>query len=246
MGLAESFAKAFFLPDSDAPFSAAVPLRFPVLEDRLWGLVFGASPPSPAQPSPAQPSPQLSPAQLGPAQPSPTFVVGLAESSAKASFLPDSNAPFSAAVTLRFWSIFGLFGAAVPLRFPVLDGRLWGLVVCVFPPQASEASPAQPAAQPSPAQPSSASPKVVVGLAESFAKAFFLPDSDAPFSAAVTLRFWPAFGSFGAAVPLRFPVLEGRLWGLVLISGKQNRQRRHRSWSVFGRLGPPCRCASLS
>ena len=30
--------------------------------------------------------------------------------------------PFSAAVTLRFWCVFGPFGAAVPLRLAVLEG----------------------------------------------------------------------------------------------------------------------------
>ena len=69
-------------------------------------------------PSPAHHAGQVSPAQLStgqlhpikkakPAQPKPWR--GRCQSSAKGFFLPDSDAPFSAAGTLRFWSVFGPF-----------------------------------------------------------------------------------------------------------------------------------------
>ena len=101
------------------------------------------------QPSPAQPKPWCGPCQ----------------SSAKGFFLPDSEVPFSAAGALRFCSVFGRFGAAVPLRFAVLRGRLWGLVFGASPAQASEPSPAQPKPWCGPCQSSS----------------LFLPDSDVAF-----------------------------------------------------------------
>ena len=46
---------------------------------------------------------------------------------------------------------------------------------------------------------------------------FFLQNSDAPFSAPRRPRFGSVFGPFGAAVPLRFPVLKPWLRGLVFI-----------------------------
>ena len=137
--------------------------------------------PSLAQPRPAQPTTQArsaqpssqtaSPVQPGqhrsgqarpqpsPAQPKPWC--GPCQSSAKGFFLPDSEVPFSAAGALRFCSVFGRFGAAVPLRFAVLEPRLWGLVFGASPAQASEPSPASPA-----------QPKPWCGPCQSSAKAF--------------------------------------------------------------------------
>ena len=60
-----------------------------------------------------------------------------------------------------------------------------------------------------------AQPKRWWGPCQSSTKGFFLLDSDVAFSAPRRPRFWPVFGPFGAAVPLRFPVLRGWLWGLV-------------------------------
>ena len=107
----------------------------------------------------------------------------------------------------RFWSVFGLFGAAVPLRFAVLKPRLWGLVFGAQP----ELSPAPP----SPGLASPGQPKPWCGPCQSSANGFFLLDSAVAFSAPRRHRFWCVFGSFGAAVPLRFAVLKPRLWGLV-------------------------------
>ena len=228
-------------------FGAAVPLRFPVLKPRLWGLVFGARS---AQPSPAQPT----------AHPKPWC--GPCQSSAKGFFL------FSAPRRHRFWSVFGQFGAAMPLRFPVLKPRLWGLV---FGARSAQPSPAQPTAQPKP----------WCGPCQSSAKGFFLLDSDAPFSAPRRHRFWSVFGQFGAAMPLRFPVLKPRLWCLVFgarsaqpspaqptaqptaqpkpwcgpcqssakgffLLGFRRTVFGYRGASLLVRLGPPCRCVSPS
>ena len=146
--------------------------------------------PSLAQPRPAQPTTQArsaqpssqtaSPVQPGqhrsgqarpqpsPAQPKPWC--GPCQSSAKGFFLPDSEVPFSAAGALRFCSVFGRFGAAVPLRFAVLEPRLWGLVFGASPAQASEPSPAQP----SPAQ-------ALVWALPKLCQSLFLPDSDVAF-----------------------------------------------------------------
>ena len=115
-----------------------------------------ASPAQPGQHRSGQARPQLSPAQPKP-------WCGPCQSSAKGFFLPDSEVPFSAAGALRFCSVFGRFGAAVPLRFAILRGRLWGLVFGASPAQASE---------PSPAQPSPAQPKPWCGPCQSSAKAF--------------------------------------------------------------------------
>ena len=67
---------------------------------------------------------------------------------------------FSAPTHHRFWSVFGLFGAAIPLRFAVLKGRLWGLVFGAS------------SAQPRPAQASPGQPKPWCGPCQSSAKAF--------------------------------------------------------------------------
>ena len=111
---------------------------------------------------------------------------GPCQSSAKRFFLLDSDVAFSAPRRPRFWPVFGVFGAAVPLRFPVLRGWLWGLVwglpeLRSRPGTIAEVkqSRAEPKAQPRPAQPRPAQ-------------------------------------ACQAAVPLRFPVLRGWLWGLVL------------------------------
>ena len=85
--------------------------------------------------------------------------------------------------------------------------------------------------------------EALVRPCQSSAKAFFLPDSDASFSAAGMLRFGSVFGLFGAAVPLRFPVVRGWLWGLVF--GAQPSPAKalpdRAVCSAFGaaRLGPP-------
>ena len=122
------------------------------------------------KPSPARPA-QVRPGQAT-AEPSPAQAVvwGPCQSSAKGFFLPDSEVPFSAAGALRFCSVFGRFGAAVPLRFAVLRGRLWGLVFGASPAQASEPSPAQP----SPAQ-------ALVWALPKLCQSLFLPDSDVAF-----------------------------------------------------------------
>ena len=158
-----------------------MPLRFPVLKGRPVLAQPSLAQLSVAQPSPAQAS-QRSPGQAGPGQPKPC------QSSAKGFVLPDSDAPFSAAVTLRFWSVFGLFGAAVPLRSPVLKGRPVLAQPSLAQLSVAQPSPAQ-ASQRSPGQAGPGQPKPC----QSSAKGFVLPDSDAPFSAAVTLRFWSVF-----------------------------------------------------
>ena len=122
-----------------------------------------ASPVQPGQHRSGQARPQPSPAQPKP-------WCGPCQSSAKGFFLPDSEVPFSAAGALRFCSVFGRFGAAVPLRFAVLRGRLWGLVFGASPAQASEPSPAQP----SPAQ-------ALVWALPKLCQSLFLPDSDVAF-----------------------------------------------------------------
>ena len=160
-----------------------------------WFLV-----PNPAQHSPAQPT----------AQPKPWC--GPCQSSAKGFFLLDSDAPFSAPRRLLFRSVFGSLGAAVPLRFAVLKARLWGLVF---------------GAQPklSPAPPSPGQPRLAQALVWALPKLcqwlFLVVDSDAAFSAPRRHRFWCVFGSFAAAVPLRFAVLKPRLWGLPSYSPAQ-------------------------
>ena len=147
---------------------------------------------------------------------------------------------------------FGSFGAAVPLRLAVLEGpclvRSWRAKVlpsrarlCHGPAQpqlslaesslavglptpASEVQPSPAHTQLSPlssAQPRRAqpSPRVGVGLAESCARRPIFGRRNAPF----LVCFWLVWGRRAAA----FPCFGG-------------------SWSVFGRLGPPCRCVSLS
>ena len=193
-------------------FGAAVPLRFAVLKPRLWGLVLGAQPKlSPAPPSPGQPKPWCGPCQ----------------SSANGFFLLDSDVAFSALRRPRFWCVFGLFGAAVPLRSAVLKPRLWGLV---FGAHLTQPSPAEP----SPAQElNQAQPKPWCGPCQSSAKGFFLLDSDVAFSAHRRHRFWSAFGSFGTAVPLRSAVLKPRLWGLVFgASSAQLRPAQAVVWAL--------------
>ena len=95
----------------------------------------------------------------------------------------------------------------------------------------AKAFPSYAKAEPSPAQPRpgramwalphgslclDAQPKRWWGPCQSSAKGFFLLDSDVAFSGPRRPRFWPVFGPFGAAVPLRFAVLRGWLWRLVL------------------------------
>ena len=130
-------------------------------------------------PGPTQPSPQPSPAQPSPAhthlsRAAPALAWALPKLGQQlclirfsrfvrfrfmACFcLLDSDVAFSAPSRHRFWSVFGSFGAAVPLRFAVLKPRLWGLVFG-----------AQPKAQPRPAQ---SSPSLSVGLAKALPKAF--------------------------------------------------------------------------
>ena len=136
------------------------------------------------------------------------------QSCAKGFVLPDSDVAFSAAGTVRFWSVFGWFGAAVPLRFAVLRGRLRGLALGPSKPSPAQVGLAKlcqrlfltgfrccvlgrSSARPRPVQPG---PAQACKPWQSSAKGFFLPDSDAPFSAAGTLRFSSVFGLFGAAV----------------------------------------------
>ena len=206
--------------------------------------------PSPVQPSLAQPSP-AQPSQPSQAQPQGSPIgVGLAKAPPKAFLLLDSDGPFSAPQRHRFWYVFGPFGAAVPLRFPVLRGWLWGFLLglpevrsrrvpglpTLTPAQATQPSPSLgvgPAqAKPSPGQLAQSRPGQ---LAQSrpgqpkpcLGKGFVLPDSEVPFSAARTLRFWSVWGRRAAAFPCfeevalgpRFgspsPVLKGRAQALV-------------------------------
>ena len=66
---------------------------------------------------------------------------------------------------LRFGSVFGLFGAAVPPRFPVLRGWLWGFVLGLPEvrsrrvPGLLTLTPAQPSPKPSPGQLAQAQPR---------------------------------------------------------------------------------------
>ena len=162
-GPCQSCAKGFFLPDSDQaqPSSAQASPSTQVRSAQPSSQT--ASPVQPGQHRSGQARPQPSPAQPKP-------WCGPCQSSAKGFFLPDSEVPFSAAGALRFCSVFGRFGAAVPLRFAVLRGRLWGLVFGASPAQASEPSPAQP----SPAQ-------ALVWALPKLCQSLFLPDSDVAF-----------------------------------------------------------------
>ena len=201
--------------------------------------------PSPAQPSPAQPSPahpnpaqrglsQLSPDQPCPAQaqPSPAHGVGRAKTLPNVFLVLDLEVPFAAPRRLRFWSVFGSFLAAVPLRFAVLERQFLGPFFAAFPAVSlsvspwPQLSPAQPSpsqlsqtrpAQPSPAQPSPAQPSPAQRAAHSPCQSFAKVDLEVPFAAPRQLRFWSVFGSFGAAVPLRFAVLERRFWDFFLL-----------------------------
>ena len=130
------------------------------------------------------------------------------QGSAKGFDLPDSEVPFSAVRTLRFWSVFGPFGAAVPLRFPVLRGWLWGLVLGL-PDTRSRSGAGLPKlsslVQPGPGQFSPAQPKPGKALPKAFltgSRAAILGRRNAP--------FLPVFGSFGAArCAAAFPCPEG-------------------------------------
>ena len=297
--IAKAVPKAF-LPDSDASFSAAgmlrfwsvfglfgaaVQVRFRVVRGWLWGLVFGAEPssvkgfvsgglfrfsqPSPAQPSPAQPAQhpgQLSPAPRQPqhsprALPKPCqrfsyrkkFLTGF-----RRIVLGRRNASF----WVRFWPVWGRRAAAFPCCEGVALGPgFWcpaqscqssarsGGLFRIFGAACSQPSPAQPTSPapspaPRPAQPSThTTPAQPAGIAKAVPKAS-LSDSDASFSAAGMLCFGSVFGLFGAAVPLRFPVVRGWLWGLVF--GAQPSPAKalpdRAVCSVFGaaRLGLPC------
>ena len=233
-GLAESFAKAFLTG-----------FRGPIFGRETAAFLARLGPPCRCV------SLFWSPAQAG--QPSQSLAVGLAEGSAKA-FSYRIQTPFSAAITLRFWSAFGSFGAAVSLFWRFLV-RVWpvsgrpvprfegvGLIAEARSPKpsaqprvapapahhAGHVSPAQAQLtnrKPSPARPAQVGPgqataepspaQAVVCALPKLCQRLFLPDSEVPFSAAGALRFCSVFGRFGAAVPLRFAVLRGRLWGLV-------------------------------
>ena len=137
-------------------FARAVPLRFPVLGVSALAARFGTV--------------------FGPG----ASKAVLRQSCAKAFFLPDSDAPFSVRSRPRFWCVFGHFARAVPLRFPVLGDVLGVLAVfwgCFL----------------------------ALRLCQSFAKGFFLPDSDAPFSVrsrpSFLVRFWASCARRAAAFP---------------------------------------------
>ena len=79
-------------------------------------------PASPNQPSPVHPSPQPSPVHLSPA----SVRMGLDKALLKFFLLPDSDFGFGTVSFFFFLVVFGLFGAAMPLHFPVLQGWFWG------------------------------------------------------------------------------------------------------------------------
>ena len=145
---------------------------------------------------------------------------------------------FSAPRPVRFWWVFGPFGAAVPLRFAILRPALWGFVFGFFPSMPSPApSPTQPSPQRSPGRPSSSQPtsapsKCQDGASHGQPK----PAQPSPQSSPVQLS--PASVGMGLikALPKSF-------------SDRIQRCRfRPRDRSGFGgflaRLGPPCRCVS--
>ena len=216
------------------PCQAALPLRFPVLRGWVW-IAEARSPKPSAQPrlAPAQASPtQASPAQLTAARPKPWCGPCRLPNALQRLFLPDSEVPFSAARRLRFWCVFGPFGAAVPLRLAVLEGpslvRSWRAKVP--PSRAKHARLCVFGAQPSPAQPSpQPSPSLGVGLAKALPKAFsysalFLLDSDVPFSS-------PAQHS---------PASPPKPW-----CGPCQSFAKGFFLPDLARVRPPCRCVSL-
>ena len=174
---------------------------------------------SSARLSPAQPSPD----QLSPARPGPTLAFGLAKALPKPFFLQDSDVPFSAPRRLRFWSVFGLFGATVPLCLAVLEGPF--LVRCW-------ASPAQPSPnQLSPARPG---PSLGVGLAKALPKPFFTGFRRpvfGPQTAPFLVRFWPVWGHRAAA----FGCFGGFVFGSFL--ARQSAAQPRLSWVDAGVLG---------
>ena len=161
---------------------------------------------------PAQLLRPSSPAQLTSVQPSPAqalvwalpklcqrlFLTGF-----RCCVLGRRNAPF----LVRFWPVWGRRAAAFRRFGTLVFGPVFGLAVWSL-----SSGALLWGAQPSPAQ-----PKPCCRRRQSFAKAFSYRIQRLPFSAAVTLRFWSIFGSFGAAVPLRFAVLERWFLDLFLV-----------------------------
>ena len=239
-GPCQSSAKGFFLPDSEVPFSAGAPflLRFwPVWGRRaaafrrfgtlVFGPVFGAFP---AAAAPGCLEPKLRGLALGgPAQPSPNLGVGVGKALPKpfltgfrGAILGRRNAPF----LVHFWLVWGRRAAAFR-RFGTL---VFGPVFGAFPGLSSipialvpRQSPAQPSAQPlrfTSVQPSPAQalvwalPKLCQRLFLTGFRCCVLGRRNAPFLVGV-------FGRFGAAVPLRFAVLERWFLDLFLVLSQQ-------------------------
>ena len=119
-----------------------------------------------------------------------------------------SGVPFSAPTRLRFWCIFGPFPC-----FAVLKGSLWGLVFGA-------------------AQACSLSLWLRSMALPRLGQRLFLPDLDASFSAPRLLRFGSVFGPFGAAVPLRFPVFMGSVFGACLARFRAPRRCVSLFWRV--------------
>ena len=217
-----------------------------------------------------QPSaqPRLAPAQASPAQarsaqpsspqPGQSLGAGLAESFAKAfpkAFSYRIQTPFSAAITLRFWSAFGSFGATVSLfwRFSVRVWPVSGRPAAAFPRfegvgLIAEARSPKPSAQPrlapaqaSPAQASSARPSAK-GFSYRIQRSHFRP-RDGSFFGAFLARLGPPC----RCVSLWSPAQAGPASSWPADSDIYS--RGFLVLLVFGtclaRVRPPCRCVSL-
>ena len=150
-----------------------------------------ASPAQPGQHRSGQARPQPSPAQPKP-------WCGPCQSCAKGFFLPDSAQaqPSSAQASPAHHA-----GQVSPAQAQLTNRK-------PSPARPAQVRPGQATAEPSPAQAVVwALPKLCQRLFLTGFRGAILGRRSAPF----LLRFWP----FGAAVPLRFAVLRGRLWGLV-------------------------------
>ena len=224
---------------------------------------------SPAQPSPphlAQPSPhpaqpaQLSSAHTSPAQPK-TWC-GPCRAQTRPS--PAQPRPAQALVCAlpkhcqrplltgfrcgvfrrhRFWSVFGSFGAAVPLRLAVLGGSMFGAFLArQSAAQPSQACQAMPRPSPAPAQPSPAQPSPAQPSPPHLSPPPRPASPHQPISSVQPKPPQPRPKPWCGALPN----LCQRLFLILDSDVAFSAHRRHRFWSVFGLLGPPCRCVSLS